>query len=168
MSVTYFAKAKVNLYLHVLGRLENGLHSLESLVVFCNLADELTFSLSNKTNIKVTGEFASFVPHGAENLIFRVITYFQKFSSDFNLQVDLTKNIPVAAGLGGGSADCAATILACNQLLKLQLPLSKLLKIAEEFGSDVPVCLQNKATFMLGSGTKIIPTVLPREKYIFY
>lgn len=164
MPVTYLAKAKINLYLHVLGKLENGLHNLESLVAFCNLADKLTFTLSHTTHLNITGEFASFVPNESDNLILRVITYFQKFNSDFNLQVDLIKNIPVAAGLGGGSADAAATILACNKLLNLELSINELLTIGAEFGSDVPVCLQGKAAFMLDSGTKIIPTVLPLEK----
>ncbi|XWO13937.1 4-diphosphocytidyl-2-C-methyl-D-erythritol kinase [Candidatus Hepatincola sp. Pdp] len=164
MFVTYFAKAKINLYLHVLGKLESGLHNLESLVAFCNLADKLTFTLSNKTSIHIAGEFASLVPDGANNLIFKIITYFQKFSNDFNLQVDLIKNIPVAAGLGGGSADGAATILACNQLLNLNLSKNELLDIAEKFGSDIPVCLQGKVAFMLGSGIQIIPTTLPLKK----
>ncbi|UQY80539.1 4-diphosphocytidyl-2-C-methyl-D-erythritol kinase [Candidatus Hepatincola sp. Av] len=164
MFVTYFAKAKINLYLHVLGKLESGLHNLESLVAFCNLADKLTFTLSKKTSIHITGEFAHLVPHGANNLIFQIITYFKKFSNDFNLQVDLIKNIPVAAGLGGGSADGAATILACNQLLNLNLSNNELLDIGAKFGSDIPVCLQGKVAFMLGSGIQIIPTTLPLKK----
>lgn len=115
MTETYFeaAPAKLNLALHVTGRRPDGYHSLESLVVFADVADEIEARPASRDSLSVTGPFAEAIGNSETNLVLRAIAAFRsKWPSAVpdGLAVILRKNLPVAAGLGGGSADAAATL----------------------------------------------------------
>ena len=146
------AYAKINLFLNVFNRTKENLHNLKSLVCFIDLYDEIIISESNKFLIKIKGPFKSFVKK-RENIIEKTFIIFSKFSGlKTNYKILLNKKIPVAAGLGGGSADAAAILQGLNLLNKKKIKNKDLFKLAMEIGSDVPACLYNKNVFFSGYG----------------
>ena len=148
----YKAYAKINLFLNVFNKTKNNLHNLKSLVCFIDLYDEIIISESNKFLIKIKGPFKSFVKK-RENIIEKTFIIFSKFSGlKTNYKIFLNKKIPVAAGLGGGSADAAAILQGLNLLNKKKIKKKDLFKLAMEIGSDVPACLYNKNVFFSGYG----------------
>ncbi|MFL1780347.1 4-diphosphocytidyl-2-C-methyl-D-erythritol kinase [Candidatus Hepatincolaceae symbiont of Richtersius coronifer] len=168
LQVSYKAKAKINLFLKVLDKLPNNYHDLQSLVAFAEVYDYLEFSYSDINIMESSGRFANLLPKDNSNLIFKVLSYFQEFFLiKQNVKIYLTKNLPIGGGIGGGSSDCAMTILALNKLFKLNLTFTDLLKIAIKFGADVPMCLyqihQQQALFIQGVGEKIQPFNLIRK-----
>jgi len=146
------AYAKINLFLNVFNKTKDNLHNLKSLVCFIDLYDEIIISESNKFLIKIKGPFKSFVKK-RENIIEKTFIIFSKFSGlKTNYKILLNKKIPVAAGLGGGSADAAAILQGLNLLNKKKIKKKDLFKLAMEIGSDVPACLYNKNVFFSGHG----------------
>ena len=146
------AYAKINLFLNVFNKTKNNLHNLKSLVCFIDLYDEIIISESNKFLIKIKGPFKSFVKK-RENIIEKTFIIFSKFSGlKTNYKILLNKKIPVAAGLGGGSADAAVILQGLNLLNKKKIKKKDLFKLAMEIGSDVPACLYNKNVFFSGYG----------------
>ena len=146
------AYAKINLFLNVFNKTKNNLHNLKSLVCFIDLYDEIIISESNKFLIKIKGPFKSFVKKRG-NIIEKTFIIFSKFSGlKTNYKILLNKKIPVAAGLGGGSADAAAILQGLNLLNKKKIKKKDLFKLAMEIGSDVPACLYNKNVFFSGYG----------------
>ena len=146
------AYAKINLFLNVFNKTKNNLHNLKSLVCFIDLYDEIIISESNKFLIKIKGPFKSFVKK-RENIIEKTFIIFSKFSGlKTNYKILLNKKIPVAAGLGGGSADAAVVLQGLNLLNKKKIKQKDLFKIAMKIGFDVPACLYNKNVFFSGYG----------------
>ena len=146
------AYAKINLFLNVFNKTKDNLHNLKSLVCFIDLYDEIIISESNKFLIKIKGPFKSFVKKRG-NIIEKTFIIFSKFSGlKTNYKILLNKKIPVAAGLGGGSADAAAILQGLNLLNKKKIKKKDLFKLAMEIGSDVPACLYNKNVFFSGYG----------------
>ena len=146
------AYAKINLFLNVFNKTKDNLHNLKSLVCFIDLYDEIIISENNKFLIKIKGPFKSFVKK-RENIIEKTFIIFSKFSGlKTNYKILLNKKIPVAAGLGGGSADAAAILQGLNLLNKKKIKKKDLFKLAMEIGSDVPACLYNKNVFFSGYG----------------
>ena len=146
------AYAKINLFLNVFNKTKDNLHNLKSLVCFIDLYDEIIISESKKFLIKIKGPFKSFVKK-RENIIEKTFIIFSKFSGlKTNYKILLNKKIPVAAGLGGGSADAAAILQGLNLLNKKKIKRKDLFKLAMEIGSDVPACLYNKNVFFSGYG----------------
>ena len=146
------AYAKINLFLNVFNKTKDNLHNLKSLVCFIDLYDEIIISESNKFLIKIKGPFKNFVKK-RENIIEKTFIIFSKFSGlKTNYKILLNKKIPVAAGLGGGSADAAAILQGLNLLNKKKIKKKDLFKLAMEIGSDVPACLYNKNVFFSGYG----------------
>mgnify|MGYP000465797264 FL=1 len=146
------AYAKINLFLNVFNKTKDNLHNLKSLVCFIDLYDEIIISESNKFLIKIKGPFKSFVKKRG-NIIEKTFIIFSKFSGlKTNYKILLNKKIPVAAGLGGGSADAAAILQGLNFLNKKKIKKKDLFKLAMEIGSDVPACLYNKNVFFSGYG----------------
>ena len=146
------AYAKINLFLNVFNKTKDNLHNLKSLVCFIDLYDEIIISESNKFLIKIKGPFKSFVKKRG-NIIEKTFIIFSKFSGlKTNYKILLNKKIPVAAGLGGGSADAAVILQGLNLLNKKKIKKKDLFKLAMEIGSDVPACLYNKNVFFSGYG----------------
>lgn len=152
------APAKINLYLHVTGRRDDGYHLLDSLIVFTGLADELEFSPGRGLSLSVEGEFAEKAGPDDENLVLRAARALaQQANIDRGMTARLIKNIPAAAGLGGGSADAAATLLGLMQFWNIADADVDLPGIALGLGADIPVCLAGRPSFVAGIGEVITP-----------
>lgn len=152
-----YAPAKINLFLHVGEKRADGFHALQSLVAFTASGDELGFDTSASLDLVIGGPFGQGLSAGEDNLILRAARALP--GGDSGAAVKLTKNLPVASGIGGGSADCAATLRGLNKLWGLGLDTQTLQKIGEGLGSDVPVCITCRAQWMEGRGE--ILTELP-------
>ena len=150
------AWAKVNLYLHVVGRRPDGYHDLDSLVVFAGLGDVLTVTPGVGLDLSVTGEFAAAVPSDPSNLVLRAAAGLRALAgSERGARIALEKRLPAAAGIGGGSADAAATIEGLAALWDLAPAPDRLAALAESLGADVPVCLYGRPAFVSGLGERI-------------
>ena len=135
---------------NVLNKTKNNLHKLKSLVCFIDLYDEIVITESKDFSIKIKGPFKNFIK---KNIIEKTFIIFSKFSGlKTNYKILLNKKIPVAAGLGGGSADAAAILQGLNFLNKKKIKKKDLFKLGMEIGSDVPACLYNKNVFFSGYG----------------
>lgn len=151
------APAKLSLVLDVLGKRPDGFHDLRMIACELDLKDELVFSSAPKTTVDCSDPL---VPKDEENLCFAAVEALKKATRyDANIAIKIEKRIPVAAGLGGGSADAAATLKALNYFWKLGLPLKRLSEIGAFVGSDVPVCLQEGTKLVEGRGDVV--TSLP-------
>ena len=145
-SITCKAYAKINLFLNVFNKTKDNLHNLKSLVCFIDLYDEIKISESKKFSIEINGPFKNSIKK--KNTIQKTFIIFSKFSGlKNNYKIILNKKIPVAAGLGGGSADSAAVLEGLNILNKKKINKKDLFKLAMKVGSDVPACLYNKNVF---------------------
>jgi len=146
--LTLKAPAKINWFLHVRGKRKDGYHNIESLLQRISLYDVLTFEGS--TTIEVMTE-ADIPPY--ENLVYKAAVALKEDSGyRHGAKITLTKNIPLAAGLGGGSSDAAATLVGLNRLWNTDVPDKELSKIAASIGSDIPFFLNGTAAFVEGRG----------------
>ena len=156
--VEAFAPAKINLFLHVGEKRDDGFHELESLVVFAEAGDALTFQPSDVLTLSLSGPFAGGLEAGSDNLVLRAAkTLAAHAGRRAAAVIRLTKNLPVAAGIGGGSADAAATLRGLARLWTLEVSWPELREIAATLGSDVPVCIESRAAWMEGRGDRITP-----------
>lgn len=152
------APAKINLYLHVVGRREDGYHLLDSLMVFAGVGDVLTASAGDALTLSVDGPFAADLPNGADNLVLRAATLLAATAGvNSGARLRLTKRLPVASGIGGGSADAAACLKALTRLWRLDVADEALTRLALRLGADVPVCLAGRPAFVSGIGENIDP-----------
>jgi 4-diphosphocytidyl-2-C-methyl-D-erythritol kinase len=145
------APAKLNLFLHVTGRREDGYHLLDSLAVFAALADTVTTAWADALTLAVTGPFAAAAGGGDDNLVLRAA---RALSPRHGASLTLEKMIPVAAGLGGGSSDAAAALRLLARLWRLP-PATPALAVT--LGADVPVCLSPAPQRMQGIGEVLAP-----------
>ena len=154
-----FAPAKVNLALHVTGRRDDGYHLLDSLVAFASTADRLTFSRSEAFSLHLTGPFGTALDCGPENLVMKAATRWAERAGTavHPATITLEKNLPVASGIGGGSADAAATLRGLTRLWQLDADRELLCATALELGADVPVCLDGSTCKMSGIGEQLKP-----------
>ena len=150
------APAKVNLYLHVTGRRDDGYHLLDSLVVFTALSDQLDLKLAEGVRLTVEGAFADNAGPLDDNLVVRAARMLADVAKiDKGVTVGLVKNIPAAAGLGGGSADAAAALRGLMRLWDIPPDAVDLPALALELGADIPVCLTGRSSFFGGVGELI-------------
>ncbi len=149
--VTITAPAKINLYLHVTSRRSDGYHELDSLVTFCDLVDKITISPAADFSFSCMGPFSNSI-NRQDNLCIRAAKFFSE-RNGVNLCCDihLEKNIPVAAGLGGGSADAAAVLRALENFYDVQVD-ADMTDMAHYLGADVPVCYGQSSAVMRGIG----------------
>ena len=159
-----YAPAKVNLTLAVLGRRADGYHTLESLVAFARLRDRLTFHPGEALELTVRGPTSAASGATADNLVLKAARAAAAAIPGLTLgRFHLTKNLPVAAGLGGGSADAAAALRLLARANGLALDDARLLKAARQVGADVPVCLDPRPRVMRGIGERLSsPIELPQ------
>jgi 4-diphosphocytidyl-2-C-methyl-D-erythritol kinase len=154
------APAKINLALHVTGRRPDGYHKLESLVVFADVADELVARPAPADNLKVTGPFAGAAGSGDANLVARAVSAFRRVWPDHvphGMAIDLRKNLPVAAGLGGGSADAAAALRLMAIAGDGVITRAALMEVALTLGADVPACIGSSPCEVRGVGEIVRP-----------
>jgi 4-diphosphocytidyl-2C-methyl-D-erythritol kinase len=159
------AHAKVNVYLRVLRRRADGYHDIDSLVLPVSLADRVSARPARALRIDVAGPeaLASQVPAGGMNLaLIAALALAETCGIAAGAEVRIEKRIPVAAGLGGGSADAAATLHALNQLWRCGLDLEALLTLGERVGSDVPALLAGGPVEVSGRGERVRPVGVSR------
>ncbi|UVF18582.1 4-(cytidine 5'-diphospho)-2-C-methyl-D-erythritol kinase [Microvirga terrae] len=150
------APAKINLTLHVLGRRADGYHELESLVAFAGTGDDLRLQPGAGLALEVDGPTAALAGSGADNLVLKAARLLADRVEGLRLGTfHLTKRLPVAAGIGGGSSDAAAALRLLARLNGLPLSHPAVQDAARLTGADVPVCLEPKARMMRGTGAEI-------------
>jgi 4-diphosphocytidyl-2-C-methyl-D-erythritol kinase len=155
-------RAKVNLTLRVVGRRVDGYHDLESMVAFADCADRLSLTPGSKLNLKTTGPLAPDCGETSDNLVFKAAQLLGERVPDLKLgDFTLDKVLPVAAGIGGGSADAAAALRLLAQLNGLAIDDPRLIEVARLTGADVPVCLASRACVMTGVGETLLPLSVP-------
>jgi 4-diphosphocytidyl-2-C-methyl-D-erythritol kinase len=153
---TVRAPAKVNLYLHVTGRRDDGYHLLDSLIAFADAADTIQVRPAETLTLAVDGPFAAGVPAGADNLVLKAATALAETAGvPGGARIRLFKRLPVAAGIGGGSADAAAALKALSALWQVNPTTEALAGLALALGADVPVCLAARPAFVGGIGEEI-------------
>ena len=155
-------RAKVNLSLRVVGRRTDGYHDLESVVAFADCADRLTLEPGSELKLTTTGPLAAACGETADNLVLKAARLLAEAVPNLKLGAfALDKVLPVAAGIGGGSADAAAALRLLARLNGLSLDDPRLQKVALATGADVPVCLHSRACDMTGVGEQLLPLKLP-------
>jgi 4-diphosphocytidyl-2-C-methyl-D-erythritol kinase len=152
------ARAKINLALHVRGREPDGYHRLETVFAFAEDGDRLSVSAAQDLGLQITGPFARDLSAGDDNLVLRAARALrQSFAVETGAALLLDKSLPVASGIGGGSADAAATLRLLNRFWGIGASEGELLAIARPLGADVPACLLSRTCFGTGRGDELIP-----------
>lgn len=150
------ARAKINLYLHVVGKRADGYHLLDSLIVFAETGDEISVAPAGDLSLTIDGPFGGGLDGSSGNLVMRAAMGLRDLTgTQRGAAIHLVKNLPLASGIGGGSADAAATLAALIDLWQVQPERAALYKLAEKLGADVPVCLDGRPSFIGGIGEDI-------------
>lgn len=164
MQISVKAQAKINWALDITGRLENGYHEMDMLMQNVDLTDDITISDARFTSLTIGDKPAV---NMEKNLIYRAVNAICDYTGEKrNVKITLNKRIPVRAGMGGGSADCAATLLALNEMWKLKLPLKTLMDIGLKLGADVPYCIAGGFCRVRGIGEKVESILGAPEKFL--
>ena len=150
------APAKINLYLHVVGKRADGYHLLDSLFAFAKSGDDVTVGETDGLSQTLGGLYGAKLAADADNSVLKAARLLAQYLGvPAKAQIRLEKNLPVASGIGGGSADAAAALLALNDLWGRRAPMQALREIALKIGADVPACLSDKAVFVSGIGENV-------------
>jgi 4-diphosphocytidyl-2-C-methyl-D-erythritol kinase len=156
--LTEAAPAKVNLTLHITGRRADGYHLLDSLVVFGPAADRLHAEAADSLSLTLGGPFAAGLVAEADNLVLRAARALAAWAGRApGATLHLEKYLPVASGIGGGSADAAAALRLLSRLWQLEVPAPVMMRLAAGLGADVPVCVAGRPTRMAGIGEILTP-----------
>ena len=163
--VRYPAPAKLNLFLHVVGRRDDGYHLLQTAFTFIDRRDFLSFApRSDDDIVRVAGPSEITAD---DDLCVRAARLLQsKTKTRFGVSIGLEKHLPLGAGLGGGSSDAATTLIVLNRLWNLDLPREELQEIGLELGTDVPVFIFGRSSFAEGVGEKFAPIDVPKAWYV--
>lgn len=157
--ISRLAAAKINLDLRVISRRADGYHELDSLVVFASVGDRLTFAPADRLELHLEGPYAESLKGEdvQSNLVLRAAELLRDYAKtpDLGARITLTKNLPVASGLGGGSSDAAAALSGLAELWAMDLPAADLAALGISLGADVPVCLFARPCYLGGVGEKI-------------
>ncbi len=156
------APAKINLALHVVGRREDGYHLLDMLVAFTPFGDIVTAARDDSLSLAVEGPFAVDIAADEDNLVMRAARLLAaeihaRGGHAAGARLTLTKELPIASGIGGGSADAAATLIALNQLWNAEVSIDELRELGKMLGADVPMCLVGKTARVGGIGERVEP-----------
>ncbi|HEU5482575.1 MAG TPA: 4-(cytidine 5'-diphospho)-2-C-methyl-D-erythritol kinase [Sphingomicrobium sp.] len=151
------AYAKINLALHVRERMADGYHRIETIFAFCEDGDELSAKLDDKLSLSLSGPFAESL-HPDENIVMKAALALR--DADQAATIHLRKSLPVASGVGGGSADAAAALRLLNELWELNWSAERLEAVARKLGADVPACVHSRAMRGAGRGDELEPVDL--------
>lgn len=167
-SITLIAPAKLNLNLNVKNKLKNGYHSLESDICFLDLYDKINIEISNLNSIEISDN-STFILKD-ESILSKTLDYFNReFKNKNKFKISLKKDIPIGAGLGGGSSDSATLLLGLryfynrNPHNSKKITLTKLKEIGLKIGSDVPACIVGKSLKLSGIGEKLEKIYVPKN-----
>ncbi len=160
-SVTVRVPAKVNVELRVGSLRSDGYHDLSTVFMAVGVYDEVTVTRAGRTSVHTTGPYAAAVPDGDANLAVRAARLIAARGgvSEREVEIRIAKDIPVAGGMAGGSADAAATLLACDHLWRLSMERDELVELAAELGSDVPFLLSGGIAMGSGRGEQLAPVL---------
>lgn len=160
------APAKVNRFLHIIGRRTDGYHLLETLFQFLDVGDHLHFTLREDGEIILVPLTAMDIPNET-NLVYRIARALQEVTgTQAGVTIQLNKTLPIGGGLGGGSSNAATTLLALNHLWAINWPLTKLLDFSLSFGADIPVFIYGRASLAEGVGEKLTAIELNEPWYV--
>ena len=159
------APAKLNLFLHVVGRREDGYHLLQTVFRFLDFSDQLHFSLQEDGVVKLHTPTPG-VPEESDLCIRAAKLLQQESGTSLGVEIFLEKHIPMGGGLGGGSSDAATTLLALNRLWGLNWNRKRLMQLGLKLGADVPVFIFGENAFAEGIGEKLTPIMLPPAWYL--
>ena len=152
------APAKINLWLHITGRRTDGYRELDSLVAFADIGDRLTAAPASGLSLSVTGPFADALGDRSDNLVLKAARALAaRCGVPARAALHLEKTLPVASGIGGGSADAAAALRLCARLWQADIGADELARLALGLGADVPVCLAGRTVRMRGIGERLAP-----------
>jgi 4-diphosphocytidyl-2-C-methyl-D-erythritol kinase len=155
------APAKINLYLHVGPPQSDGRHPLDSLVVFADVGDVLAWAPDEDFRFEIMGPQAAGLSAGEDNLVVRAARLLsQHLGRPLTGRLTLRKHLPVASGIGGGSADAGAALRLLDRVWKAGVPLPDLARLSEPLGGDVPVCVMGMPAIMQGGGERLLPAPL--------
>jgi 4-diphosphocytidyl-2-C-methyl-D-erythritol kinase len=164
-SLSLLAPAKLNLFLHIIGRREDGYHLLQSAFQLIDWCDSITLQAVNSNRITRSNPVAGIAE--ADDLVVRAAQLLQRESgTNHGVEIQLDKTLPVGAGLGGGSSDAATTLIGLNALWDLKLSRAQLMKIGLQLGADVPFFIHGSNAFAEGIGELIQPITLPEQQFI--
>lgn len=150
------AYAKINLALHVRRRRDDGYHDIETLFAFAQNGDQLQASLSDTLNLTIDGPFGSGLAADGDNLVMQAANRLRAhFSITNGASIRLTKNLPIASGIGGGSADAAAAARLLNRLWGVHASEQELADMLAPLGADIPACVFSRTSFGSGTGTAL-------------
>ena len=159
------APAKLNLFLSITGRRDDGYHNLQTLFQFVDYGDTLGFALAPKNELVLNADLLEVATE--QNLIIKAARLLQAHTScTQGAHIQLTKRLPMGGGLGGGSSDAATTLLALNHLWQLSLSRTELANLGLRLGADVPVFIQGHAAFAEGVGEQLTPAAPPESWYL--
>ena len=157
-ALTETAYAKINLALHVRSRRADGYHELETLFAFADDGDELRVEAADQDSLAIVGPFAAGLDSGPDNLVLKALQFAREFGSTVPpLAITLNKHLPIAAGVGGGSADAAAMLRLIHQNWPFLRSIDELAIASVELGADVPACVASETVFGSGIGEKLSP-----------
>ena len=160
--LNYKARAKINLGLDVCRRLENGYHEVKMVMQTVDIYDELEFKKRNDPDIILSVNSRDYLGDLENNLIFKAAKLMREwYNISQGIEIKLKKNIPVAAGMAGGSTDAAATMLAINEMFELGLSKEELMERAVTLGADIPFCILGGTALAQGIGEKLISLPAP-------
>ncbi len=164
--LTEVARAKINIALHVTGRRMDGWHELDSVVAFAEIGDVLTLAEAPTDSFVISGPFASDLSAGDDNLVVQAMARMRALYQTTSVTlpafaITLEKNLPIASGLGGGSADAAAIIRMLMKFSRVDVPRADLHGLMIDLGADVPVCFQQRQARMQGIGDILKPLAQP-------
>lgn len=163
MSVRVFAPAKVNLTLQVGCPLADGMHPLQSVVMFADVGDWVEAAPRQESSLRVTGPFAQDLESRSDrNIVWSAMEALRREAGiEAGAEITLEKNLPVASGVGGGSSDAAAALKALNAVWRLGFSDIDLMRVAVTLGADVPVCVPARSAWMTGVGDAVAPLSAP-------
>lgn len=163
--INVYGNAKINLALDVLGKRPDGYHDLSTIMQSLTLKDHIYIRKIFAPTIKIVSNL-KWLPTDERNLVYKACkALFDIYKPDRGVYIELTKVIPICAGLGGGSADCAATLHGIRKLFKLPVSDDRLLEIGKSLGADVPFCLKKGTMLAEGIGEKLVR--LPDHPFIY-
>ncbi len=166
-SIILKARAKINLTLDVVGKRENGYHDLEMIMQSINLYDTIFIRKAKTPGIRLRANY-SWLPTNAKNIAYRAAEVFfaEAGITDYGISIEITKRIPVAAGLAGGSTDAAATLIGLNKLYETFYKQDKLMELGLKLGADVPFCIARGTMLAEGIGEELTPLTPPPNMHI--
>ena len=165
ISISLPSPAKLNLFLHILDRREDGYHNLQTLFQLLDYGDQLSFSINKQPEINVISDLKDVKPQ--DNLVFKAARALQQATNcSWGCEIQLAKKIPMGAGLGGGSSNAATTLVGLNSLWQCNLSHDQLAEIGSDLGADIPVFVKGLSAFAEGIGDKLTPITLDEFWYL--